>query len=222
MTDQLRSLRLAAPTINAACQFVTKALRPGITEREISTMLITFLRSKGFSSLAFPPIIAFGSNAAYPHHKPGNRKLKPNQIVLVDFGFKIHGWCTDLTRTYFFGKPDKQFKRIYALVLKAQLAAIKKLAISRNGNTIDAAARAVITQAGYGRNFRHSTGHAVGKKIHQPPWLSSVRKRNITPKENDVVTIEPGIYIKGWGGVRIEDMVFIGKKPLNITTGIPK
>lgn len=222
MTTQLKSIRHAIPTIKQAVFFVKCSLRPGISEIELTRLLILFLRKHGYRILAFPPIIAFGPNAAYPHHKPSNRKLQFNQIVLVDFGFKINGWCTDLTRTYYFGQPDKRFRRIYQTVRKAQAAAIQKLRTSRNGREVDAAARAVIARAGYKKAFRHSTGHGVGKKIHQPPWLSAKRKRRLLLKDGDVVTVEPGIYIKGWGGVRIEDMVLVSKRTAVLTEAIKK
>ncbi|MFC1663088.1 M24 family metallopeptidase [Patescibacteria group bacterium] len=220
--SQIKAIRQGAPIMNRILFYIKKQLVVGITEKEVEHKLIAFTKRLGYKHMAFRPIIAFGTNSYYPHHKPAHKRLENNQIVLIDFGFKVDGWCTDLTRTFYFGQPDKKFIKLHQLVLRAQQVAINKLNSSLNGKDIDLAARRLINRQGFKKAFRHGTGHGLGKLIHQPPWLSSTRKRNVTINSGDVVTVEPGIYLKGWGGIRIEDMVLVEKSPTILSKIITK
>ncbi|MFH0952421.1 MAG: M24 family metallopeptidase [Patescibacteria group bacterium] len=220
--SQLQAIKQAVPVIKQAFLFIKQQLTVGISEKDLEQALTAYLKKAGFSQLAFKHIIAFGFNAYFPHHKPANKKLAINEMVLIDFGIKVNGWCTDITRTFYHGQPDKRFKKIYTTVLKAQQAAINKLKTNRYSKTIDQAARNIINQAGYKKAFRHNTGHGLGRKIHQPPYLSSKIKRGVILTDGELVTIEPGIYLKDWGGVRIEDMVTVARSPQILSKIIPK
>ncbi len=167
--------------------------------------------------LAFKPIVAFGSNAAVIHHKPNNRKLKKG-FLLIDFGVKYRGYHSDISRTIYLGTPNKTEKKLYNLVLKAQLKAIKKLKIGAKCNNIYFTAANAL--GFYKKYFTHKLGHGVGKNIHEAPGLG--RKNNNKIKENTVLTVEPGIYLKRKFGIRIEDTILITKNKVNILTNVSK
>ncbi|MBO4251551.1 MAG: aminopeptidase P family protein [Clostridia bacterium] len=177
--------------------------REGITEKELLKYLeeITFLA--GGEGMAFDTIVAFGANSAVPHHETGNTKLKYGDAVLIDTGCKVNGYCSDITRTAFFGKPDKDFLSVYDAVLRANLKAEKEIVSGMSGKAADRIARDELCKAGYGEYFTHSLGHGVGLEIHENPRLSP--RSNDILTENAVFTVEPGVYFDGKFGVRIED-----------------
>ena len=186
---------------------ISETIKPGMTEKEISWELEKHIRILGAESLSFDTIVASGPNSAKPHHSPSNRKIRKGEPIVIDMGSKFSGYCSDLTRTVYIGKPDKIYNRIYDTVLVAQLTAIETLQKGMTGKNIDKLARTLITDAGFGDNFGHSLGHGVGLEVHENPGVGP-RSENIL-EENMVFTVEPGIYIENWGGVRIEDMIMI-------------
>jgi Xaa-Pro aminopeptidase len=195
-------------------------LKVGVTEEQVAWQIEKLGRELGADAVSFAPIIAFGKSSACPHHESGNRKLKKGDIVLIDIGFKYKGYCSDMTRMLFTAKPTSLQAKVYNVVLDAQNAAIKMIKAGVDSCDVDAAARGIITRAGYGKNFLHSLGHGVGLEIHEEPRLNG-RECNPLPK-NSVVTVEPGIYIENSFGVRIEDMVLVkGDKSVNLTN-VPK
>jgi len=193
----------------------------GLTEREVRTEIDYFMGRNGIQENSFSTIIASGPNAAHSHHSNTNRKLKKGDPVICDFGVFWGGYCSDITRTYFVGsEPNTKLKEIYQIVLEANKRSIKASTEGNTGHNIDKAGREYIRKKGYGRNFVHGTGHGFGLEIHEFPSLTY--KSKVIATNSMAVTIEPGIYIPGKGGVRIEDDILInGDKP-NILTKAKK
>lgn len=195
---------------------IKKFIRAGVTEKKVAWEIEKEAHELGAENLAFSPIVAFGKNSSMPHATPGNTRLKKGDVILIDMGVVYKGYHSDMTRTFFTAKPTKLQEEAYKTVLKAQETAISALRPGITGKKADHAARKIIEKAGYSENFGHGTGHGVGFQIHELPNLSE----NYTEKiqENAVVTVEPGIYLEGKFGVRIEDMVVVTKKgPMIIT-----
>jgi len=159
--------------------------------------------------VAFPPIVAAGENSARPHHQPGDYVLKAGEPIIIDLGARLNGYCADITRTYILGPPDEQFKKIFSPVRRAQVKAEAELRAGLDSLAADALAREVIAAAGYGEAFGHSLGHGVGLAVHESPAMSPNPERRTVLKAGSVVTVEPGLYLTGWGGVRLEDMVLL-------------
>ncbi len=199
---------------------VLKKLKAGITELAIAEFITKSFIKYGAPVLSFSPIVAFGKNTANIHHTPSRSNLKNGDTVMLDFGCTVNHYCSDMTRTYFFGEPSKRQKRVYIDVLSAMNLALKKIKSGeKRAKIIDKSARAFLKRK-YKNNFKHGLGHGVGTVIHEWP--------NFKPKSQDtipvgcVMTIEPGLYFKGFGGVRIEDMVLITKNGYKNLTNIPK
>ncbi|OGI94519.1 hypothetical protein A3A03_02370 [Candidatus Nomurabacteria bacterium RIFCSPLOWO2_01_FULL_40_18] len=201
-------------------QYTVVKLRTGISEIEIADFIKKTYLSHGVNVLSFPPIVAFGKNTANIHHAPSKTRLKKGDIIMFDFGCTVNHYCSDMTRTFFGGEPSKKQKKIYLAVLEAQNRAIKKIQRGeRRAKIIDKAAREFLGKK-FKNNFKHGLGHGVGTVIHEWP--------NFKPKSEDVLpvdcvmTIEPGIYLKGFGGVRIEDMILITQNGYKNLTNFPK
>ena len=201
---EILQITKACNLTDLAFEYILKKIKVGISEKEIANELILFFR-KNNADYSFPPIVAFGENSSIPHHEPSTVKLKKNQIVLLDFGVKINNYCSDMTRTIYFGKADKRFKEIYNLVLNAQKSAIEKIKSGSKASEIDNLARKVIKEK-Y-EDFSHALGHGIGLEVHEAPTISSRSKELL--KNGMIFSIEPGIYIPGYGGVRIEDIVLV-------------
>ncbi len=184
--------------------------KKGPTEIELAWKIKELGNKYGAIELSFDPIIAFGPHSASPHHAPGTTRLKKHDIVLIDMGMKYEGYCSDMTRTLLPPKPTEKQKNIHALVLKAQRNAIKHIKAGISGKKADDLSRDIIKEAGYGDQYTHSGGHGTGLDIHEVPSLSTNYTGKI--KENSIITVEPGIYLDGEFGVRIEDMVLVTKK----------
>lgn len=182
-----------------------------LTELDLARQIKKLAKKLGASGMAFPPIVSFGQSSAEIHHSPSSKKIGKNNFLMLDFGVKTQGYCSDFTRTLFLGRPKKFHEQIYNIVLKAQLTAIKKVSIGRHSDEIDFTARHIINHSGYGKFYVHGTGHGVGKKIHETPNFKSNSGDSIA--KNDIVTIEPGIYLPKKFGVRIEDMILVSSKP---------
>jgi Xaa-Pro aminopeptidase len=188
-----------------------KLLKPGKTEKQIAWEIQKVAHELKADDLAFPPIVAFGSNSGSPHHQNTNKKFQKGDIVLIDMGMKYKGYCSDMTRTLFTKTPTPIQQQIYQTVLEAQKSAIKEVKAGMTGAQTDAIARKIIKKAGFEKNFTHSLGHGVGLEVHEAPNISKENKKPIPV--NSIITIEPGIYLEKSFGIRIEDMVLVkGKK----------
>jgi Xaa-Pro aminopeptidase len=192
----------------------------GRSEREIALWAEQRMRELGASGPSFPAIVAAGPNGSLPHADPGERLIAGGELVVIDMGAIVDGYCSDCTRTYACGEIDSGAREVYGLVLEAQLLALEALAPDRPGRAIDAVARELISAAGQGEHFGHGLGHGVGISIHEPPRLSRTTEDELLA--GDVVTVEPGIYLPGEFGVRIEDLVVVGEDGGRILTGRPK
>lgn len=201
-------------------ELVSEVIRPGITELQIVDEIKRRAEAHGASGLSFDPIIATGKNGVAPHAKPGRRKLTRGQMLVVDFGVTYGGYCSDMTRTVAIGRPPAEAKKIYEIVLRAQRAAIRQAKAGMHGRELDAVARDIIVRAGYGNYFVHTLGHGIGRKVHQLPRVSPKRAQRLKP--GDVITIEPGIYLPGKFGIRIEDMVVLKRGGNENLTRSPK
>lgn len=201
-----------------ALKKIVKKLKPGKTERQIADEIeiAAFDYSDGFESrISFKAIVGFGPNSAIPHHQNTDKKFKKGDIVLIDMGFIYGGYCSDMTRTFFTKKPSEFEAKIYNKVLEAQEAAIKHMKIGNTGGDCDKIARDIIAKAGYEKNFGHSLGHGIGLEVHESPNVGPGSKDKLI--ERCVITSEPGIYLDGQFGVRIEDMILVTKKgPVNL------
>jgi len=205
--DEIDCITRAAAISDAAFKHIENIIRTGMTELEIAWELEKSMREHGSQPLPFDKIIGSGPNAALPHAHPSERVIQEGETVVIDFGARVEGYCSDITRTLCVGKADATFKKIYDIVLNAQLNAISKIVEGTTGADADRYARSIIEEAGYGEAFGHSLGHGIGLAAHEKPSLNRISEDKLA--ENMVFTIEPGIYIAGWGGVRIEDTVMI-------------
>ncbi|MBI2918074.1 MAG: aminopeptidase P family protein [Chloroflexi bacterium] len=194
---------------------VAAVLEPGTTEAAAAWEIERRFHEKGGQGLAFDSIVAAGPNAALPHHQPSDHPIERGETIVVDIGARVGGYCCDMTRTVCLGKPDDKVRRVYDTVFGAQLTALSTVRAGMTGAEADALARGFIKKAGYGEAFGHSLGHGVGLAVHELPRLSHVSQDVL--EEGMVFTIEPGVYLAGWGGVRIEDTVVLekgGARPL--------
>lgn len=218
--EEISLIKKAARLTDGILKKITGELRPGITEKEISAKIHYLIESGGGESPSFASIVAFGKNSAMPHYMPGNTKLKKNDIVLIDMGSKVNGYCSDITRTFLVGDVPDKARQIYRIVMHAQLEALSNIRQGIRCSDIDKVARKIITDAGYGDCFSHNTGHSIGLAVHESPSLSS--NDDTVLKSGMLVTVEPGIYIPGFGGVRIEDLVLVTEKGCDRITNYPK
>jgi len=183
-------------------------LKPGLTEKEVAWNIETQIRHELNAELSFPPIVASGYNAAIPHAVPTEKRLQANEPIIIDCGVRWKGYCADMTRTFYLGKPDKKFKEIYNLVFETQKLALSQIKKGLKTYQVDAIARDFLKEKDCAHAFLHSLGHGVGLLVHEAPSLSP-RRPGESLEANMVATIEPGLYLSGWGGVRIEDIVMI-------------
>ena len=220
--EEIEAIRAAAAITDSAMEQLPHLVKPGISEREFAWQLERFMRDQGASGMAFTPIVAFGANSARPHHAPGDRELRTGDIILVDMGARRGGYNSDLTRTYFFGEaPDELFRSIFDIVLAAQTEALANIKPGIDSQEAHSLAAHVIAGAGYGEEFSHGLGHGLGLEIHEDPFLSPLRSPQ-TLVEKMVITIEPGIYLPGWGGVRIEDLAVVTRNGTECLSHSPK
>ncbi|MEM0133969.1 MAG: Xaa-Pro peptidase family protein [Thermoplasmatales archaeon] len=213
---EIAKLKEAARIVSVVGDAIPGMLKEGMTENELAARVNYEMMKNGASSPSFDTIAAFGPDAAEPHFSGGIRKLKKGDVVLVDFGAKYERYCSDMTRTCFFGRPEKEMEEMYETVLKAQDAGFKAIRSGENGKVVDGAARKVIDSSKFKGKFIHSLGHGVGLNVHDHPALGS--QTDFFLKENMVVTVEPGVYIPNKGGVRIEDDVVVTKNGCQIIT----
>lgn len=217
---EVEAINKAAALADAAEDHATNQLKAGMTEKELAWILEKFLREEGSESLPFPIIVASGPNSALPHAQPTDRPIQEGEPVVIDLGARVNGYCSDITRTVCCGKPSEDLSRIYRIVLEAQTSAMNSICVGMKGEESDQLARDIIEKAGYGSSFGHSLGHGVGLDEHEYPRLGPNSTDVMEP--NMVFTVEPGIYIEGWGGVRIEDMVLLEEKGPRTLTNAKK
>jgi Xaa-Pro aminopeptidase len=213
---EVKALRKAGRLVARGFDHIRKIARPGMRECDLAAEFEAHIRRHGAIKTSFDSIVAAGENAAYPHYITGDRKLRKNDIVLCDIGALADGYCSDLTRTFFLGKISPLGKKIYDIVARAQRLAIQAVKPGVKTSQIDRIARQEIERAGYGERFIHSTGHGVGVEIHEPPWVSPASTETLEP--GMIITVEPGIYLEGWGGVRIEDTLLVTRNGHEILT----
>jgi Xaa-Pro aminopeptidase len=221
--DELAAIRRAVHLTDEAFAHFVAVVKPGMTEKEGAWVIEEYMRRHGADKIAFDLIVAGGPNGALPHAIPGDRKFQRGEPIVVDIGCRIDNYHSDLTRTICLGQaPDDQFKKVYDTVLKAQKAAEKKIKAGIKGKRADAFARSVIEKANaeWGKTFGHGLGHGVGLAVHEGPRASKLSKDVYKP--NMTLTIEPGIYIAGWGGVRIEDLVVIQENAVEVLSQATK
>ena len=218
-SGELRLIERAQELTDEAFDRVIPKLAEGITEARAGFELEVAMREAGAEAVAFDSIVAFGENAAEPHHRPTDRHLGSGDVVKMDFGCVVEGYHSDMTRTVAFGDPGPELRDVYEVVRRAQETGRDAVRAGVSGSEVDRAARRVIEEAGYGGRFGHSLGHGVGLEIHEGPNLR--RDSDDVLPEGAVVTVEPGVYVPGLGGVRIEDMVEVtadGCRPMPRTT----
>lgn len=205
--EELAKLEQAEYIGDAAFTHILDVLKPGVSEREIALELEFFMKKQGASKLSFDTIVASGANGSMPHAQVTDRVLQSGDFVTMDFGCVYEGYCSDMTRTVAIGTPTDEMKKVYQIVLDANLRAMEQIEAGKRCNEIDAVARDYIREQGYGEYFGHGLGHGVGLDIHEEPRFSP--KCDVITQENMVITDEPGIYLPGQFGVRIEDLVVV-------------
>jgi Xaa-Pro aminopeptidase len=216
--DEIKIIKRAVKVACKSLEELTKKIKPGMTEDELEWELLKIARKNGADGFSFPPIITFGKDTADVHHQKGDNKLKKGEMILIDSGIVHQGYITDMTRVFFQRKPTDFEQKIYTTVLEANRAAIKAIKVGTKFVDLDKVARQVIEKASLGKYFTHATGHGTGLEVHEAPTISEKSKERIEP--GMVFTIEPGIYVPGKGGVRIEDMIYIkpNGRPQVLTT----
>ncbi|MFC1910682.1 M24 family metallopeptidase [Chloroflexota bacterium] len=214
--EEIELITRAVKISDTAMNTISESIEVGITEEGIACQIERSLRENGSRGLAFDIIVASGANAALPHHKPSSRAIQSGEPVVIDIGAKVEGYCSDITRTIYIGKNDDKFNKVYDAVLRAQLVASTSARAGMTGGEIDALGRKMIEEEGFGEYFGHGLGHGIGLATHEQPRLG--------PKSQDVIadgmifSIEPGIYLTGWGGVRIEDLCIMENGKIRVIT----
>ena len=218
--EELQAMEAAQGIAERALEDILKELRPGVTEKEIAARLQYLMLHYGASDMSFDPIVVSGPNGSLPHGVPSEKEIRSGEFVTMDFGCIYGGYCSDMTRTVAVGQPTEEMVKVYDLVLKAQLAGIAASRAGVRGKDIDAAARKIIEKGGYGEYFGHGYGHSVGIEIHESP---NANTRDETPMPvGAAVSAEPGIYLPGRFGVRIEDVVIMEEGGCRVITEAPK
>ena len=218
--EELEAMIAAQRIAERALEEILEEIRPGVTEKEIAARLQYLMLHYGGSDMSFDPIVVSGANGSLPHGVPSEKKIQQGEFVTMDFGCIYHGYCSDMTRTVAVGFATEEMHRVYHTVLTAQLAGINAARAGVTGREVDGAARAVIDAAGYGAYFGHSFGHGVGVEIHEAPNASPGNEKPLPA--GAVISAEPGIYLPGKMGVRIEDVILLTEKGCRNITKAPK
>ena len=219
---ELAAIRKAVAIADAAMAQLLEEIRPGMTEKEAAWVLESYMRTHGADALSFDIIVGSGPNGAMPHAVTSDRAIQAGEPIVVDMGCKVDGYCSDMTRTFCLGKPQdlNAYLRVWNTVLEAHNQARDAIRPGMMGKEAHAVAQAVIDQAGYGAHFGHGLGHGVGLAIHEKPSVGRLSEDVLEP--GAVITVEPGIYLEGWGGVRLEDMGVVTESGIEIFTSSPK
>jgi len=218
--QEIENIKKAQNITDKAFEYLLNFIKVGMTEKEVALELEYFMKKQGAEALSFDTIVASGKRSSLPHGKASEKVIEEGDFVTIDFGCKVNGYCSDMTRTIVMGRASEKQKEIYNIVLEAQQKAIDNLKAGLMAKEADLLARSLIEEKGYGKYFTHSLGHGVGLEIHEAPSLS-FKKEEIL-KERVVVTVEPGIYIPDFSGVRIEDMVLLKEDGVINLTKSPK
>lgn len=218
--EEIATIKAACAISDAAFTYILDYIKPGVSEIEIANKLDFFMREKGATGVSFETIVASGYRSAMPHGVASDKLIEQGDFVTLDFGCYYQGYVSDMTRTVSVGEPDPKLKEIYDIVLQAQLKVNAEAKAGMSGIEVDSVARDYITEKGYGEYFGHSNGHGIGLEIHEGPNTSQKSPKVLVP--NNIITNEPGIYIEGLGGVRIEDDLLITKKGNEVLTFSPK
>ncbi len=218
--EEVAAIRRAVRLASRAFPRAVAHLRPGMSERGFAARLEYELRASGAEGLSFETIVASGWHGAHVHGRASQKAIEKGELVVIDYGVLLSGYVSDMTRTLHVGTPDRRTRAVYRAVLEAQLAAIAAVRPGVRCGEVDAAARNVLAKAGLGQYFQHSTGHGVGLEIHEAPRIAAQAKEKL--QAGQVITIEPGVYIPGWGGVRIEDVVAVTERGAEVLTPTPK
>jgi Xaa-Pro aminopeptidase len=217
---EVEAMHDAARIADQACEWLCERGFAGRTEAEVALAAEVRMRELGAAGPSFPPIVGAGENSALPHHESSDRRIQSGEFLLIDFGAKVRGYCSDCTRTFAVGEVGSEERDVYEAVLAAQMAGLEAVRMGVEGPEADAAARGVIEGAGYGDAFGHGLGHGVGLEIHEAPRLAKRSDDVLEP--GDAVTVEPGVYLPGRFGVRIEDLVIVGEDGVRNLSGMPK
>lgn len=217
---EVAHMRKAAILAGEIVELAIGLLKPGICEREVGAEIEYQMRRRGASGPAFETIVAFGERAALPHARPTGKRLRKNELVVLDLGVILGHYCSDITRTVFVGRAPKRIQTWYKAVLEAQGAAVSTVREGVSCGEVDAAARRVLEGYGLGRLFVHSTGHGLGLEVHEDPRVAKGQTRRLEP--GNVITIEPGVYAEGIGGIRIEDDVAVHAGRTEVLTRAPR
>jgi Xaa-Pro aminopeptidase len=218
--DELGRIRAAAALADDALWAVLEQGLAGRTEAEVALQLESEMRRRGAQQASFPPIVAAGPHGALPHAEPRDVPIPEHALVVVDWGAQLDGYCSDCTRTFATGEVDAEAEDVYAVVLRAQLAGLEAVRPGVTGREADATARAIIEEAGHGERFGHGLGHGVGLEVHEAPRLSKAGEDAL--EAGNVVTVEPGVYLPGRLGVRIEDLVVVTEDGREVLSSHPK
>ena len=219
--EEVETIRAASNLAEGVLRDLLPTIKEGMPERELAAQFEYEFKKRGASGPSFDTIALFGPKSSLPHGEPADKCLAIGDIVLLDFGCRRAGYCSDMTRTYVFGEsPGAWFDEIYAVTLEAQLQSLDAIKPGKLGREIDSVARTIIKDAGYGDYFGHGLGHGVGVQIHEAPRLNAHSETALEP--GMIVTVEPGIYLPGKGGVRIEDLVVVTEGGCDILTSMPK
>jgi Xaa-Pro aminopeptidase len=218
--DEIDALRRSVALTDAAFAHMLGVIEPGMTEQAAAWQIEAYMRSHGASKVAFDLIVAAGPNGALPHARAGDRVIQPGEPIVVDIGCVLDGYCSDMTRTFCLGEPNARYLEVWNIVLQAQEAAEAIIRAGISGVEADSAARDLITEAGYGEYFGHGLGHGVGLAVHESPRASQLSDHTL--EAGMTLTVEPGIYLPGEFGVRIEDLVIIREDGVEILTRTPK
>ena len=218
--EEIARIRLSVQTNSQAFEKTVQSIRPGVSESHIAAELEFQMRRLGAEKAAFETIVAAGPRSALPHARPGDGKVGVDELLLIDMGSCQDGYMSDMTRMLFFGKVPRRIRDMYQAVLKAQLAAIAAVREGIMAGQVDLQARQVLESEGLGKEFVHSTGHGLGLEIHEPPRVGRRDKTRL--QAGMVITIEPGAYIRDFGGIRIEDTVLVTKNGCEILTPTSK
>jgi len=218
--EEILQLKKLARMTDAVLTQCRGHISTGMTERELGALLESVARDAGADGMAFHPIIASGPNSAMPHYCSGRGRLRNGSPLLIDFGMAQGGYNSDLTRTFHLGRVTRRYRGVYEVVLKAQQLAVQSIKAGVSASVVDSCARDYISSRGFKHCFGHSLGHGLGVEVHEAPRLN--RDSDDILDEGMVCTVEPGIYIPGWGGVRIEDMVLVERGGCSVLTSSPK
>ena len=219
--EELSQLQRAIDVLDRCFAHVVQQLEPGLTERQVARMVELYLIEHA-DGASFPPIVASGPNASVPHAVPSDRRIQQGEVLKIDIGARANGYCSDMTRTVCLGEPrDSRLVELHALVFEAQQRAEQQLRPGMTGRDGDSLARDVISRAGYREAFTHGLGHGIGLEVHEPPWLSQSRGDDLL-EPGMVFSVEPGVYLPGWGGVRIEDLVVLENDGARVLCHSPK